>query len=594
MPALAGVLSGRQAAGSATQTGTAFAVVPLQSPNGAATTLTPADGVEYLVLSFANTVSSSNTVGAETRCSFGSTVLARDASTMRFSTFNENPARGSAHGGLALITGNGTDAVTIEHASVGAADAVANGADLQLIPTSLLQDFSFVDDTNAMDPDAAVDMPLVGWTDVGDPLTFSPESDGDYIIISYLELFGNGADSGADVFATRLVLTVDGGADQIIQAANYHEREVAPAGGICHHNYRFHTFPNLSSASSYTYRLQANGTEGNGNLPARRVRHCKFRQDSFASVTPITSTAGIDTGAVAGQVDAFPGTSVTVPDPGEAGIVHLFLGDARSQTTVFTALRANIDSGASFLPRDGAYRGNDVNGFATTSDICHIHTQGSQVLAGGSTHAVELEAEHFSGGAVTYGRNRGSTADVPAEFAVIALQAPEVSSTDGAGSAEAIVDVSGLGAHDAWTWGESSSVVSSEAAGEPVFDGDGEAEVIAEPSATGAAIVAGAGEAFAVVEVAGTGAAVVAGAGEAVAIVEVIGIGGSNSLINGSGEATAIVDASGVGSQLTIVNGAGSADVVVDISGAGELVTIDDAWLTTILTSSNPFETRSS
>ena len=416
MPAIA-VAAGRQTATAVVSAGLADVNVPLVDHDDVATTVVPAVG-QHLVLAFCNVANDGdNNNGAEVRCDFGATTYARGGSSMRYSTFGSNVSRGSQLASAFTVTGDGSTALTLVGRGLsGGASAQCSSGNIQAIPTSELGDFQAQESANS---DAAITTPVTGWTAVGTDLTFDPSDDGDYVLIASVELFADGTDTNADEVAIRCRFGADG-APATVQQETYHERDTNFPAGEIRRSYRWEIERPLLSGTTYRLSVEANGTDANGNFPARRVRFFAFRSDSV-SVYRGLSTGGIDETAATGPF-ALPGLSIAVDDPVESDIVHAYLGQTEAQTTQFADFR--LVQGANAHPPNGTFRGVDDNDTGAANDITLIPVQSSEVLAAGSAYTVTGELVTYGSGNFAVGMLRGGASFVPAEFLVIAWQTP--------------------------------------------------------------------------------------------------------------------------------------------------------------------------
>ncbi|MGH1344347.1 MAG: hypothetical protein ACRBN8_22500 [Nannocystales bacterium] len=417
MPALA-VAAGRQTSTAVLSAGLADVVVPLVDAADAATTVVPAVG-DHLVLAFCNvTNDGDNNNGAEVRCEFGGTTYARGASTMRFSGFGPgNPSRGSQLASAFVVTGDASSELRLVGRGLsGGASAQCSSGSIVAVPTADLGDFQSQESANS---DAAVTTPAAGWTALGTDLTFSPASDGDYVLVASVEVFGDGTSVNADEVAVRCRFGPDG-TPATVQQETFHERDQGFPVGEIQHSYRWVTERALTSGTTYRLSVEAEGTLADGNFPGRRVRFFAFRSDSV-NVYRGESTGGVNETAATGPF-TLPGLSIAVPDPGEANVVHSYLGQTEAQTTQFADVR--LVQGASEHPPNGTFRGVDDNGVGAADDITLVPLQSHEVLVSGSAYTVTGRVDTYGSGDFSVGMLRGGASFVPAEFLVIAWQTP--------------------------------------------------------------------------------------------------------------------------------------------------------------------------
>lgn len=416
MPALV-VAAGRQTSTAVLSAGLADVVVPLVDAADAATTVVPAVG-DHLVLAFCNiTNDSDNNNGAEVRCEFGGTTYARSASTMRFANFGTNPSRGSQLASAFVVTGDASSELRLVGRGLsGGADAQCSSGNIVAVPTADLGDFQSQESANS---DAAATTPTTGWTALGTDLTFSPSSDGDYVLIASVEVFGDGTSVNADEVAVRCRFGPDG-TPTTVQQETFHERDQNFPVGEIQHSYRWVTEQALTSGTTYRLSIEADGTEGNGNFPGRRVRFFAFRSDSV-NVYRGVSTGGVDETGATGPF-TLPGLSIAIPDPGEANVLHTYLGQTEAQTTQFADVR--LVQGANEHPPNGTFRGVDDNGTGVGDDITLVPLQSHEVLASGSAYTVTGRVDTYGSGDFSVGMLRGGASFVPAEFLAIAWQTP--------------------------------------------------------------------------------------------------------------------------------------------------------------------------
>src|SRR5574338_318266 len=112
--------------------------------------------------------------------------------------------------------------------------------------------------------------PMSGWTTLGSAgagsLTFTAPRTGRYLIVASCETTASAAAASTDEVAIRLVQ--DG--NEVSGTVTFGDLETTPTTGIS--NYCVARTFGLTASTSYTFELQANGTNANSNIFYRRIR----------------------------------------------------------------------------------------------------------------------------------------------------------------------------------------------------------------------------------------------------------------------------------------------------------------------------------
>ena len=425
MAEIAGILYGRQATDPDSSTGTTFAEVSLNDRDGSATTITPSDGVEYLVLVYGMLNNpDANTSWTEGRVLFGSTVYGRARSCNPFATFASNDDEtGRPFSAAFVITGNGTDEITIETAAeIGGESAYHFGIEVLCIPTSELADFQRSETSNT---ETAHSTPATLAT-IGDDLSWSPYADGDYVVITSYELFGDGTESTGDFFSTRVRQGPSASVSDYQEISSY----IVGAnftGGQTIESHRFvRLMASLTGGTSYDLSAQLDGTGltgGGGNISARRIRHYAFRADSVTAVYQATSTSGLNGSPGAGSTDELGGAQLSLTNAGE-DVLHSYFANVQTQTATFFTAHFQRDVAVSGGTQVGPnmYRSVTDNGVSSTDDLTVFNMQRSEELAA-AAYTIDVQAEWHGSGAATLARNQGDTANASNEVLAIRWQA---------------------------------------------------------------------------------------------------------------------------------------------------------------------------
>ena len=405
MPEFSGLLYGRQATSPQIGTGTGPHAIPLEDRAGNSTTLTPANGTDYLVLVYASQRNLGTGNYSEVRLRLGTTAYSIGRSTLRFAAAEAVAASGAPLCGVLVLTGNGSDTLNLQ-ASTNGGDVHVTDAEILAIPLS-----SFP--TNAVyyqqtaNSDTIVTTPTAGggWQSIGTDLDFTPAANGDFLCISTVESVAAGTAVAGNEHAVRQ--TFEGSE---VGQANFLEMSTVPTLDI--QNFRMlHLATGLTVAGGpYTVGLQMNGTNSAGNIGARRIRHVAIRTDSFSFFQAVSSTSGLNANNGIGVRADVPGMALTVTDPG-AALLHSYLADLDIQINNWFVTHITRDNVQ--VDVIGFMRGVDDNGATTADDYNNVPIQLSEELASGASYSIEVQGHWLAGGLNTVARNRGNTANVP-------------------------------------------------------------------------------------------------------------------------------------------------------------------------------------
>lgn len=425
MPEISGLLFARGTDTNLSGVGPSSAIA-LVDRAGSSTTLTPANGVDYLVLAHGEVVNEAdNGQWGELRFSFGSTVYARGRSSFRFTTFGGNDASGGQNAGMFFVTGNGSDQLTATMAAEAAGSSTdCTSIDIIAVPIDELEDVHTQESTNT---DTIGTPPTTGFTTQA-TFQFTPDSTETYALIVYAEFAGDGTEvAGTDEYSARVQVDDGGGGGAVtFQQAFGMDVALGYAANETMQSCRWTIPVSCTASTQVTVTLQLDGTAGGGNIGARRMRFVAFRGPEIFSDT---SSSGINANPGAAGTATLTGASVAVTDADEA-ILGTCFGTFEIQTGNFLYGQFNIDSGASFVPTQGFFRGISSNGVAAGNDHAPVSAQYSLEFADGA-HTVGMRSTWVTAGTSTWGRNRGNTGDVPQTLVVIRWTATADTGVDG-------------------------------------------------------------------------------------------------------------------------------------------------------------------
>lgn len=378
----------------------------------------PHDGVlpagDYVV--FAHTSirnAGSNTNWSGLAWTYGGTRHGYARSTFRFSTFGGNEASGGQSKSMFRVTSDGVAALgaSVDANTAGASTNVILGS-IVAVPTSLLPGFQWSETTNE---DAFITTPPAALAQVGGDFEVTADEAGTWVICTSLESASDGSDTAGTneyAFETR----VDGTTFQ--QRTGY---DVAVGyANVTQQALRWIQPLELDAAETVTHTVWQDGVAAGGNLGARRLRRCAFREGPGLEIFAGATSAGLsatNAGTVGTPVSvALPGVSIAVPDAGEE-LLTMVAWQAEVQSGTFGGVQVLVDGTPAHTPGD--FNGISANGTTTTHD--HILTTGQVALELASgAHTITAQLNWIGNGAITLGKARGNaTVDVPQHFVAL-------------------------------------------------------------------------------------------------------------------------------------------------------------------------------
>lgn len=237
--------------------------------------------------------------------------------------------------------------------------------------------------------------PTSGWTTLGSPgagsLVFTPTRTGRHVIIASCEMTASSGAATTDEIAIRL--TQNG--NEV--SGTLHLNDLEPAGTTSIVNYCVARAFVLTSSTEYTFSLEGNGTNSNGNIFYRRVRVHAIDGNSIENEDIVY---GLDTNGetVAANADVTV-SGITLPlNPSGSTRDYMLFANYAHETDFFDDGRFLIDSAVQYPPATFGFSNLQFDfGLTATDDLTSVY--GHQLLrAVPSASTLQLRLHKYNGG----------------------------------------------------------------------------------------------------------------------------------------------------------------------------------------------------